>query len=129
MRIDEILAASEEPVFSFEFFPPKTDEGWRNLRDALESLVALEPGFVSVTYGAGGSTRDKTLEVTKWLKQGLGIEAMAHLSCVGATREELREILAGIDSAGIDNVLALRGDPPRGETEWRPHPANLGPGP
>jgi len=125
VRIDEILATSDGPVFSFEFFPPKTDEGWQNLRDALEALVALEPDFVSVTYGAGGSTRDKTLEVTKWLKQGLGIEAMAHLSCVGTTREELIGMLDGIAVAGIENVLALRGDPPRGETEWRPHPGGL----
>ena len=125
MRIDEILAAADEPVFSFEFFPPKTDQGWHNLREALESLVALEPDFASVTYGAGGSTRGRTLEVTKWLKQDLGIEAMAHLSCVGSTREELAEVLAGIAGAGIENVLALRGDPPRGETEWRPHPGGL----
>jgi methylenetetrahydrofolate reductase (NADPH) len=125
VRIDEILAAADEPVFSFEFFPPKTDQGWINLREALESLVALEPDFASVTYGAGGSTRDRTLEVTKWLKQDLGIEAMAHLSCVGSTREELHGILAGIAEAGIENVLALRGDPPRGETEWRPHPGGL----
>jgi methylenetetrahydrofolate reductase (NADPH) len=125
VRIDEILAAADEPVFSFEFFPPKTDQGWSNLRETLESLVALEPDFASVTYGAGGSTRGRTLEVTKWLKQDLGIEAMAHLSCVGSTREELAEILAGIAGAGIENVLALRGDPPRGETEWRPHPGGL----
>jgi methylenetetrahydrofolate reductase (NADPH) len=125
LRIDEILAAADEPVFSFEFFPPKTDDGWRNLRAALESLVALEPDFASVTYGAGGSTRDRTLDVTTWLRQELGIEAMAHLSCVGATREQLHQILDGIRAAGIDNVLALRGDPPRGETEWRPHPGGL----
>jgi methylenetetrahydrofolate reductase (NADPH) len=125
LRIDEILAAADEPVFSFEFFPPKTDEGWRNLRAALESLVALEPDFASVTYGAGGSTRDRTLQVTRWLKQDLGIEAMAHLSCVGASREELRGILDKIAQAGIDNVLALRGDPPQGETKWRPHPGGL----
>jgi len=125
VRIDEILAASDEPVFSFEFFPPKTDDGWRNLREALEALVALEPDFASVTYGAGGSSRDRTLEVTKWLKQGLGIEAMAHLSCVGASQDELRQILDGIEAAGIENVLALRGDPPRGETEWRAHPGGL----
>jgi methylenetetrahydrofolate reductase (NADPH) len=125
VRIDEILAAADEPVFSFEFFPPKTDQGWHNLRETLESLVALEPDFASVTYGAGGSTRGRTLEVTKWLKQDLGIEAMAHLSCVGSTREELHEILGGIAEAGIENVLALRGDPPRGETEWRPHPGGL----
>jgi methylenetetrahydrofolate reductase (NADPH) len=125
VRIDEILASAQEPVFSFELFPPKTDDGERNLRAALEALQALEPDFVSVTYGAGGSTRDRTLEVTKWLKQDLGIEAMAHLSCVGSTREELREILDGIRDAGIENVLALRGDPPRGQTEWRPHPGGL----
>ncbi len=125
MRIDEILATAAEPIFSFEFFPPKTDEGERNLRGALESLQALEPAFVSVTYGAGGSTRNRTLEMTKWIKQELGIEAMAHLSCVGATREELCVILDGIAAAGIENVLALRGDPPRGETEWRPHPGGL----
>jgi methylenetetrahydrofolate reductase (NADPH) len=125
VRIDEILARADEPVFSFEFFPPKTDEGWRNLRQALESLVDLEPDFASVTYGAGGSTRDRTVDLTKWIKQELGIEAMAHLSCVGTTREELEAILDGIADAGIENVLALRGDPPRGETEWRPHPGGL----
>jgi methylenetetrahydrofolate reductase (NADPH) len=125
VRIDEIIARAEEPVFSFEFFPPKTEQGEANLRAALEALAPLQPDFASVTYGAGGSTRDRTLEVTKWLKQELGIEAMAHLSCVGTTREELEAILHGIDDAGIDNVLALRGDPPRGETEWKPHPGGL----
>src|SRR2546421_3670912 len=122
MRIDEILAASDEPVFSFEFFPPKTDEGERNLRTTLEDLRAFDPDFVSVTYGAGGSTRDRTVELTKWIKQELRVEAMAHLSCVGSTREELRSILDGIEASGIENVLALRGDPPRGETTWQPHP-------
>ena len=125
MRIDEIITAADEPVFSFEFFPPKTDEGERNLRLALEDLRAFDPAFVSVTYGAGGSTRSRTVEVTKWLKQGLGIEAMAHLSCVGSSRADLHEILDGIAAAGIENVLALRGDPPRGETDWRPHPQGL----
>ena len=125
MRIDEILAAADEPVFSFEFFPPRTDDGERNLRDALATLRALEPDFVSVTYGAAGSTRDRTLEVTKWLEQELRIEAMAHLSCVGATRHDLRAILDELAEAGIENVLALRGDPPRGETQWRPHPGGL----
>jgi methylenetetrahydrofolate reductase (NADPH) len=125
VRIDEIIASKAEPVFSFEFFPPKTDEGERNLRATLQTLQQLEPDYVSVTYGAGGSTRDRTVELTKWIKQDLGIEAMAHLSCVGTTREQLRAILDGIRSAGIDNVLALRGDPPRGETEWKPHPGGL----
>jgi methylenetetrahydrofolate reductase (NADPH) len=126
MRIDEIIATSAgEPVFSFEFFPPKTDEGERNLRATLEDLRAFDPDFVSVTYGAGGSTRNRTVEMTHWIKRDLGIEAMAHLSCVGSTREELEEILDGMERAGIENVLALRGDPPKGETEWRPHPGGL----
>jgi methylenetetrahydrofolate reductase (NADPH) len=125
VRIDEIIATKGEPTFSFEFFPPKTEEGERNLRATLEDLRALQPDFVSVTYGAGGSTRGKTVELTKWIKQDLGIEAMSHLSCVGTTREELIEILDGIGAAGIENVLALRGDPPRGETEWKPHPGGL----
>jgi methylenetetrahydrofolate reductase (NADPH) len=125
VRIDEIIATSGGPVFSFEFFPPKTDEGERNLRATLEDLRAFDPDFVSVTYGAGGSTRGLTLELTHWIKQELGIEAMAHLSCVGSTREELELILERMQRDGIENVLALRGDPPRGETEWRPHPGGL----
>ncbi|HEY2320110.1 MAG TPA: methylenetetrahydrofolate reductase [NAD(P)H] [Solirubrobacteraceae bacterium] len=125
MRIDEILSSADEPVFSFEFFPPKTDGGWENLRAALQELRAFEPDFASVTYGAGGSTRNRTLEVTKWLKQELGIEAMAHLSCVGSTREELSAVIADMRQAGIENILALRGDPPRGETDWTPHPGGL----
>jgi methylenetetrahydrofolate reductase (NADPH) len=125
VRIDEILEAADEPVFSFEFFPPKSDAGERVLGLALESLRQLDPAFVSVTYGAGGSSRGRTLELTKWIKQELGIEAMAHLSCVGSTREELQEILDDMSQAGIENVLSLRGDPPRGESEWQPHPGGL----
>ncbi len=125
MRIDERLTEGGEPTFSFEFFPPKSDEGERNLRTTLEDLRALEPDFVSVTYGAGGSTRERTVEITKWLKQSLGIEAMAHLTCVGASQDELVTVLDELAEAGIENVLALRGDPPRGETEWRPHPQGL----
>jgi methylenetetrahydrofolate reductase (NADPH) len=125
MRIDEIIASAEEPVFSFEFFPPKTPEGERTLRDTLGALRGLQPDFVSVTYGAGGTTRERTVEITKWIKQELGIEAMAHLSCVGEPVDRLREILDEIAGAGIDNVLALRGDPPRGEKEWTPHPDGL----
>jgi methylenetetrahydrofolate reductase (NADPH) len=125
VRIDEIIATKGEPTFSFEFFPPRTEEGERNLRETLTALRELKPDFVSVTYGAGGSTRERTVGLTKWIKQGLEIEAMAHLSCVGATREELYEVLDGLAPAGIDNVLALRGDPPRGETDWKPHPGGL----
>jgi methylenetetrahydrofolate reductase (NADPH) len=125
MRIDEILAHAGEPVFSFEFFPPKSDAGERVLGLALESLRQLGPDFVSVTYGAGGSSRSRTLDLTKWIKQELGIEAMAHLSCVGSTREELQTVLEDMQGAGIENILALRGDPPRGETDWKPHPGGL----
>jgi len=124
LRIDEIIAGAEEPVFSFEFFPPKTEQGEQTLRRSLQELRALEPDFASVTYGAGGSTRERTVEITRSIKD-LGIEAMAHLSCVGSSQAELRAILDDIQAAGIDNVLALRGDPPRGESEWRPHPQGL----
>jgi methylenetetrahydrofolate reductase (NADPH) len=125
MRVDEIIATKGEPTFSFEFFPPKTDEGERNLRQALQALQPMEPDFASVTYGAGGSTRDRTLEIVTTLKRDYGIETMAHLTCVGTSVTELRTTLDRIRDAGIDNVLALRGDPPRGETEWRPHPEGL----
>ena len=125
MRIDHILAAKDEPVFSFEFFPPKTEEGERNLHTALDELSSLEPDFTSVTYGAGGSTRDRTIDIVKGIKRDYGIETMAHFSCVGATAEELRETIGEIRDAGIENVLALRGDPPAGETEWKPTPGGL----
>jgi methylenetetrahydrofolate reductase (NADPH) len=124
MRIDQILETTR-PVFSFEFFPPRTDDGRLSLEHALADLEKDDPDYVSVTYGAAGSTRERTVEVTKWIKKDLGLEAMAHLSCVGEPVGRLREILDEITAAGIDNVLALRGDPPRGETEWRPHPDGL----
>jgi methylenetetrahydrofolate reductase (NADPH) len=117
MRIDEILSAGE-PVFSFEFFPPKTEAGERNLYDALAELRTLEPSFVSVTYGAGGSTRERTIEIVKRIRDEYGLEAMAHFTCVGATVPELRETLDEMQAAGIDNVLALRGDPPSGQEDW-----------
>ncbi|MDQ3645219.1 MAG: methylenetetrahydrofolate reductase [NAD(P)H] [Actinomycetota bacterium] len=117
MRIDEILS-ERRPVFSFEFFPPKTEDGHANLRATLDTLRHDRPDFVSVTYGALGSTRDRTIDIVKWLKQDLGIEAMAHFTCVGATTDELRETLTEIEAAGVDNVLALRGDPPEGESGW-----------
>ncbi len=113
------------PVFSFEFFPPKTDEGQRTLEGTLAELKEDQPEYVSVTYGAGGSTRERTVEITKWLKQDLGIEAMAHLSCVGESKERVAEILEELAAVGIENVLALRGDPPRGQDEWTPHPGGL----
>src|ERR687883_343425 len=100
------------PCFSFEFFPPKTDEGMQNLWRAANELRQDEPAFVSVTYGAGGSTRERTIEIVKRIKNELGLEAMAHFTCVGATVEQLRTVLGEMREAGIENVLALRGDPP-----------------
>jgi methylenetetrahydrofolate reductase (NADPH) len=117
MRIDQIISEGR-PVFSFEFFPPKTEAGEQNLYAALADLRPLEPAFVSVTYGAGGSTREKTIEIVKRLKEDWGLEAMAHFTCVGATVPELRATLEEMREAGIENVLALRGDPPAGESEW-----------
>jgi methylenetetrahydrofolate reductase (NADPH) len=117
MRIDEILSG-DGPTFSFEFFPPKTPIGEQNLSAALAELRTLEPSFVSVTYGAGGSTRARTIEIVKQIREEYGLEAMAHFTCVGATVAELRDTLDEMHQAGIDNVLALRGDPPAGEDIW-----------
>jgi methylenetetrahydrofolate reductase (NADPH) len=120
MRIDERIGSDAEPSFSFEFFPPRTDEGERNLGRALAELSRLNPTFVSVTYGAGGSTTEKrkTIDVVRHLKRDYGMEAMAHFTCVGATTAELREMLDTMRDAGVENVLALRGDPPEGQDEW-----------
>ncbi|MFI5010142.1 MAG: methylenetetrahydrofolate reductase [NAD(P)H] [Solirubrobacterales bacterium] len=117
MRIDEMLAAPG-PVFSFEFFPPRTEQGEQNLYEALAELRELEPSFVSVTYGAGGSTRAKTIEIVTRIKRDFDLEAMAHFTCVSATVPELRSTLDEMRACGIDNVLALRGDPPKGQEEW-----------
>jgi methylenetetrahydrofolate reductase (NADPH) len=117
MRIDELLGGPE-PVFSFEFFPPRTPQGEQNLYAAISELRSLEPSFVSVTYGAGGSTRSKTIEIVRHIREQYGLEAMAHFTCVGATVPELRATLDELQAVGIDNVLALRGDPPAGEESW-----------
>lgn len=117
---------SGEPVFSFEFFPPKTDEGERQLWSAIAELGPLAPTFVSVTYGAGGSTRDRTVRITSRILAETGMDAVAHLTCVGATTDELREVLLRFQFAGISNVLALRGDPPGGPgAPWTPTPGGL----
>ena len=96
--------------------PRRANKTWHG---ALEGLKGLDPSFVSVTYGAGGSTREKTIEIVKQIKEEHGLEAMAHFTCVGATVDELRTTLEEMRAAGIDNVLALRGDPPRGQEDWR----------
>lgn len=118
MRIDEILSRSGDPLFSFEFFPPKTDAGEANLFAALRDLQPLAPDYVSVTYGAGGSTRSKTIEIVSQIKAQFGLDAMAHFTCVNATTDELRATLDQMRDAGIENVLALRGDPPAGHERW-----------
>src|SRR3954454_6168944 len=120
MRIDERLSADAQPSFSFEFFPPKSEEGERNLARALDELSGMDPTFVSVTYGAAGSLeqRRRTVEIVRSIKGEFGLEAMAHFTCVGATVGELRATLDLMRDSGIENVLALRGDPPAGQDEW-----------
>ncbi|MBK8718956.1 MAG: methylenetetrahydrofolate reductase [NAD(P)H] [Nannocystaceae bacterium] len=110
--------AHKRPVFSFEFFPPRTTEGETALLRSLERLAPLEPDFVSVTYGAGGSTRTRTIDLVVRIKREFGIEAMAHLTCAGATRDELAGVLDQLAEAGVKNLLALRGDPPKGEQRF-----------
>jgi methylenetetrahydrofolate reductase (NADPH) len=124
-RIDDLLRAGGEPVLSFEFGPPRTAEAELAFWEAVEELRDLEPAFVSVTYGAGGSTRELTLAIVRRLASEHGLVAMPHLTCVGATRDELRELLAEIEANGAANVLALRGDPPRGVAGWTPPPDGL----
>ncbi len=121
MRIDELYRRGRErgePVISFEFFPPKTDRGFRNLFRTIGDLKRLDPGFVSVTMGAGGSTRRKTVELVTQIQRELGITAMCHLPCVGFERQELTEILNDLSADGMENVLALGGDPPRDDSNF-----------
>jgi len=125
MRIDEIIAA-RKPTFSVEFFPPKTAEATEQLYATARDLQQLGLDFVSVTYGAGGSNRDGTVEITAALLNEVGLETMAHLSCVGETTEGLAETLDRIAAAGVDNIFALRGDPPRGQEEFVQPEGGLG---
>jgi methylenetetrahydrofolate reductase (NADPH) len=119
MKIDAILA-HRRPCFSFEFFPPKTDDGVEKLMATIKALQVFNPGFVSVTYGAGGSSRARSLEVVRRIKSELEIEPMAHVTCVGHSAAELRELFEALRVIGIDNVMALRGDPPKGEERFAP---------
>lgn len=112
--------AGKKPVISFEFFPPKTEEGDRALLEkTLPALMALKPQFCSVTYGAGGSTRDKTLMIVDRIQRQHGLTAMAHITCVNATKEQIADVLNQARSMGIKNILALRGDPPGGVGEFQ----------
>lgn len=124
MRISSILPV-RWPHFSFEFFPPKTDGGVENLLRTVASLRVLEPTFVSVTHGALGSNRARAVEVAKRIKAELDIEVLAHLTCVGRTKDELRDVLRELEAAGIENVLALRGDPPQGQEQFAATPGGF----
>jgi methylenetetrahydrofolate reductase (NADH) len=124
MRIPQ-LYATRRPVFSFEFFPPKTEAGYRALYRTIEELKQLEPAFVSVTSHARGENRSKTAELVIRIQNELGILAMAHMTCTGQTRAELGATLAELARAGIENVMALRGDPPHDQPDWRPVPGGF----
>jgi len=117
VRISDLYRRGE-PVVSFEFFPPKSEAGYESLYRTIADLKQLGPGFVSVTWGAGGSTRRRTAELVVQIQRELGLTAMAHMTCVGAPRAELAETLAHLASEGLENVLALRGDPPKGAANF-----------
>lgn len=120
MRIRE-LYDRPEPTISFEFFPPKSAEAEETLfRETVPALLRLKPSFFSVTYGAGGSTRDNTLRIVDRIRRENPVEAMSHLTCVGSTREMLGEYLDDAHAKGVEDILCLRGDPPRGQTEFKP---------
>ncbi len=123
-RMDKISDRlnKKQPLFSFEFFPPKNSEGEAQLMRTIEELKSLEPDFVSVTYGAGGSTREKTREWVRSIQEQYAVPAMAHLTCVGSGRAEIQGILEDLYSDGIRNIMALRGDPPKGQTSFEPVP-------
>jgi len=126
MRIDEILRESDDPVFSFEFFPPRTDEGERHLWQAIRELEPLAPTFVSVTYGAGGSTRERTHATVRRLLQQTTLRPAAHLTCVSATRDEIIGIARDYWNSGVRHLVALRGDPVTGVgTAYVPHPGGF----
>jgi methylenetetrahydrofolate reductase (NADPH) len=120
MRITERLRG-QAPFFSFEFFPPKTDDGVASLMRTVAALKSLDPAYVSVTYGAGGSTRMRTVDVAKRIQTELGIDVVAHITCTGSSVDELRDVFGELEAAKIANVLALRGDPPRGSDSFVAH--------
>lgn len=117
--------ATNDPLFSVEFFPPKSDDTAQQLLSTAERIQAYHPDFVSITYGAGGSTRSRTLNYARKLHEDYGYAVMPHLTCVGHSREELKQTIAEFKAAGLKQIMALRGDPPKGETNFTPHPDGL----
>lgn len=126
LSIADLLTQAARPLFSFEFFPPKDAEGDQMLRDAVDQLQALHPDFVSVTYGANGSSRDKTLSATERIQREAGLRTMGHLTCASQSRDELVRVIADYQRVGISHILAIRGDMPGGPTQpWQRHPEGL----
>ena len=121
MKLADLYAQSGLTL-SVEFFPPKTEKGEENLFSEIEIIKRLNPGFCSVTYGAGGSTREKTVGLVEAIHNGCGLEVMCHLTVVGQSKAEARGVLSRLKEKRIENVLALGGDPPQGMADWQPHP-------
>ncbi len=123
-KIKEIFDQKEH-TFSFELFPPKTDQGFENLQSTIEQLAELKPDFISCTYGAGGGNRDRTLDIVDLIQEKYAILGLHHLTCVLHTKEELKNIIAAIKERGIQNILALRGDAPKENPNWQAGENNL----
>lgn len=118
MRLPDFYRNQTKPIFSFEVFPPKTDQAYANLRQILPELVALKPDYMTVTYGAFGSTRGRTLEIAALIQNEFKIPTACHLTCVGSSSSEIDQILTDIQTSGVQNIVALRGDPPSGEISF-----------
>ncbi len=123
-KIKEIFK-QKKPTFSFELFPPKTEQGFQNLLETIRALAGLRPDFISCTYGAGGGSREKTLDVIQHIQDKHTIPGLAHLTCVLHTKDEIKSILENMRARGIQNVLALRGDPPQDDPHWQPAKDNF----
>jgi methylenetetrahydrofolate reductase (NADPH) len=121
MKISDLYKNNDKPVVSFEIFPPKTDKGLENLRMEMGKLASFNPGYISVTYGAGGSTRDKTLDIAEFIAKDFSLTPLVHFTCVGFGRKEIAQYIKELKKRGIDNILALRGDPPQGSETFVAH--------
>ena len=125
LPISDLFSQKPHPLRSLEFFPPKDDAGVEALRQTAATLKRIAPDFVSVTYGAGGSTRDRTAQVSRLLRQEFGFTVMPHLTCVGHSRAELEALADQLHAGGYRNIMTLRGDPPKGDTAFQPSPDGL----